>query len=138
MQDNYPELLGRMLVVNTPWVFSSIWSIIKGWVDEKTRAKIAIVNAAGSREALLEYIHEDVLIDFLGGNNPARLEDNTGPWENYELVDGKEPEDVVGVRLKNDPNGRVFTPQDLERLPNYLIMEGADLMIPHDYVRQPD
>ena len=36
-QDFYPETMGKMVVCNTPMIFSGIWSMIKGWVDEKTR-----------------------------------------------------------------------------------------------------
>jgi len=42
-QDYYPEILGNMVVVNTPMVFSGVWAVCKGFVDEKTRAKVKIV-----------------------------------------------------------------------------------------------
>ena len=39
-QDYYPEQLGQLMIVNAPYLFSTVWSIIKGWLDEKTREKI--------------------------------------------------------------------------------------------------
>jgi hypothetical protein len=40
------------------------------------------------------------LASFLGGKNNNKLEDDLGPWNDYEIVDGKNKSDVVGVRLK--------------------------------------
>ena len=45
-----------------------------------------------------------------------------GPWNDFEVVDGSQPGQKVGVRRKADgPNARIFTPQDFEKLNNYLI-----------------
>ena len=73
---------------------------------------------------MLKYIDEDQLASFLGGKNQAQLIDNVGPWSDFEIVDGYKKGDVVGIRKKADgPNGPVFTPADLEKLPNYLISD---------------
>jgi len=32
-QDNYPEILGRMFIVNAPMLFSAIWTVIKVFLD---------------------------------------------------------------------------------------------------------
>lgn len=34
--DNYPENMGAMYVVNAPFVFSAAWSMVKGFLDERT------------------------------------------------------------------------------------------------------
>ena len=57
----------------------------------------------------------------MGGKNTSKLEDDVGPWNDFELVDGVNKNDVVGVRRKNDPNGKIFSVDDFERLPNYLL-----------------
>ena len=45
-----------------------------------------------------------------------------GPWDDFEVVDGSKKDDVVGIRKISDgPNGKIFTPMDLEALPNYLL-----------------
>jgi hypothetical protein len=50
------------------------------------------------------------------------LLDDAGPWSNYEIVDGHKKDDIVGVRLKSEgTEGKIFTPTDLQGLPNYLI-----------------
>jgi len=38
-----------------------------------------------------------------GGNNHNELIDDVGPWNEYELVDGHRPGEVVGVYRKDDP-----------------------------------
>lgn len=43
----------------------------------------------------------------------------------YDVVDGTEPNDVVGIRLKDDPNAPIFTIQDCIAMPNYMIGETA-------------
>jgi hypothetical protein len=32
-QDNYPEILGNMYIVNAPFLFTGIWAIVRMWVD---------------------------------------------------------------------------------------------------------
>lgn len=32
---NYPEHLGKSYLVNTPWIFHSMWYVIKAFLDEK-------------------------------------------------------------------------------------------------------
>jgi len=66
------------------------------------------------------------LADFLGGKNTAKLEDDVGPWSDYEIVDGANKDDVVGIRKKSDgPEGKVFTPADMAALHNYMIPDVA-------------
>ena len=36
-QDNYPEMLGNMFIVNAPFLFTGIWAIVKMWIDDKTK-----------------------------------------------------------------------------------------------------
>ena len=36
-QDYYPEGMGKMYIVNAPWIFRAVYAVAKGWLDEKTR-----------------------------------------------------------------------------------------------------
>lgn len=111
------------MIVNAPWVFTGVWTVVKGFLDEKTRKKIQLIGGKFKPE-LLKYVDEDQLADFLGGKNTSRLQDNVGPWNDFEIVDGHQKGDIVGIRKKADgPDGPVFTPRDFEALPNYLISE---------------
>jgi len=80
LQDNYPERLGKMFVINAPTIFAGIWAVLKKFVDPKTRNKVEIL---GSRykAKLCEVIDEATLPTFLGGLDESF--DPTidqGPW----------------------------------------------------------
>jgi len=37
--------MGNLYVVNAPMLFSGIWAVVKGFLDEKTRGKIKIIGS---------------------------------------------------------------------------------------------
>ena len=43
-QNQYPERLRRVLLINAPYIFSGTWNLIKPWLDPKTAAKVAFVD----------------------------------------------------------------------------------------------
>ena len=59
-QDNYPEILGNMFIVNAPFLFTGIWAIVKMWIDDKTKEKIKIIGSSYKKE-LLQYVSVDGL-----------------------------------------------------------------------------
>lgn len=63
---NYPESLGVVLVHKAPWIFSSAWALIKGWLDPVVASKIHFTK---TDQDLLEYISQDKLLKDLGGND---------------------------------------------------------------------
>lgn len=83
-QDNYPEHLGKMFIVNAPWAFKAVWTVVKPWLDKGTRVKIDICSDNG-RKKLLQWVDADKLPDFLGGTckpPPGGWgSTDTGPWE---------------------------------------------------------
>lgn len=76
-------------------LFSTVWAIVKGFLDEKTAKKITI-KGSGYKHDLLELVDADNLPEFLGGTCPlyGTHRDGVGPWNDYEIV---EP---VGIRKK--------------------------------------
>lgn len=42
MQDNYPEMLGHICIINAPTIFKLIWSFAKGFLDIRTQGKIEV------------------------------------------------------------------------------------------------
>ena len=44
-QDYYPETLGCIYIVNAPALFSGLYSIIKGFMDERTKQKVVIMGS---------------------------------------------------------------------------------------------
>jgi len=82
-QDRYPEIMGKFYIINAPWAFSAIWSIIKVWLDEVTVSKIDIIGAA-YKDKLLAQIPAENLPKEFGGLCECRggcsLSD-AGPWK---------------------------------------------------------
>jgi hypothetical protein len=54
--DHYPERLGRLTVVNAPWTLSSVWTVIRLWLDDRQKKKIAIFSWQSSWEPYLKGI----------------------------------------------------------------------------------
>jgi len=65
-QDHYPVRSCKILLINSPLWFSSIWKVISQWIDERTRSKLFIYSGP-AREQLLELIDEDSLPALFGG-----------------------------------------------------------------------
>jgi hypothetical protein len=65
-QDYYPEMLGKMTIINVGFLFRAIWSMVKGFIDPKTQSKISLLKS-NYKEELLKLIDEDKLPQFLGG-----------------------------------------------------------------------
>jgi hypothetical protein len=41
VQDNYPEMAGRIIIANAPWVFGLVWKIVKPWLPPRTLEKVS-------------------------------------------------------------------------------------------------
>jgi hypothetical protein len=67
----YPELLGKMFIINCPWVATSVWMIVKGWLSLRTQSKIEILGSGSAmHKKLLEYIDPENLPKVYGGTGP--------------------------------------------------------------------
>ncbi|GFZ44229.1 Phosphatidylinositol/phosphatidylcholine transfer protein, partial [Saitozyma sp. JCM 24511] len=81
-QNNYPETMGHMFIINAPYLFSTVWSLIKPWLDEATVRKIHILGKNYKQE-LQQYITPENLPKDLGGTcacaGGCSLSD-AGPW----------------------------------------------------------
>jgi hypothetical protein len=84
-QNYYPEMLGTMFLINTSFFFSAVWSLVKSFVDEKTRKKIN-VEKSSYLKSLQQYVDIDNLPTFLGGTckcpdiEGGCLYADIGPW----------------------------------------------------------
>lgn len=65
-QEYYPERMGKIFIVNTPWVFPMLWKIAKIFLDPKTRAK-CIVLKSSELHKLCEYFNPEDLPEEFGG-----------------------------------------------------------------------
>ncbi|KIJ61018.1 hypothetical protein HYDPIDRAFT_169916 [Hydnomerulius pinastri MD-312] len=81
-QDRYPECMGKFYIINAPWAFSTVWAIIKPWLDEVTVAKIDILGSGYKEKLLAQIPAENLPVDFGGKCKCAEgcsLSD-AGPW----------------------------------------------------------
>lgn len=100
-QDRYPECMGKFYIINAPYLFSTVWSFIKPWLDEVTVSKIAILSSSQYKAQLLQQIPSQNLPKEFGGEcscaGGCSLSD-VGPW-NPEI---KKPE--VGEPSAGEPS----------------------------------
>ena len=84
-QNYYPEMLGHLFIVNTSFIFKAIWSIIKGFIDEKTKKKISI-EGYDYYNKLKELVNEENIPSFFGGKCKCEhieggcIVSDIGPW----------------------------------------------------------
>ncbi|XP_038704333.1 phosphatidylinositol transfer protein 3-like [Tripterygium wilfordii] len=67
LQDCYPERLGKLLIVNVPYMFMTAWKCVYPFIDSKTKTKIVFVENKKLSSTLLGDIDESQLPDIYGG-----------------------------------------------------------------------
>jgi hypothetical protein len=67
----YPELLGKLFVLNTPWLALRMWDMCKSWLDPRTINKIEILGYGPEAwNRVKEFVDEENLPPRYGGNGP--------------------------------------------------------------------
>ncbi len=66
LQEQYPETLYRLLVINTPFGYNTIWNFISPLIEDRVKTKMKILK---QQEELLDYINADQLEITYGGNH---------------------------------------------------------------------
>nr|XP_033816665.1 SEC14-like protein 1 isoform X3 [Geotrypetes seraphini] len=69
VEANYPETLGRLLILRAPRVFPVLWTLVSPFIDDNTRKKFLIYagNDYQGPGGLVDYIDKEIIPDFLGG-----------------------------------------------------------------------
>ncbi|KPM36269.1 Sec14 cytosolic factor [Neonectria ditissima] len=85
-QNYYPERLGKLYLINAPWGFSTVWSMMKGWLDPVTVSKINILGGSYQSELLKQIPAENLPKNFGGQCVCEGGCDNSdaGPWHDPE------------------------------------------------------
>lgn len=84
-QDNYPETLGHICIINAPSLFKLVWSLVKPLLNARTQGKIEILGT-NYRDGLLRWIDDENLVDWLGGKSKGTLYDDCGPWSDPAVL----------------------------------------------------
>lgn len=79
-QNNFPETISKIFIINAPKLFSMFWAVVKMWLTKRTKKKIVLSNSH-LREKFLEIVHEELLPTFLGGSCTYELFEGPGPWK---------------------------------------------------------
>ncbi|GFY95861.1 Sec14p-like phosphatidylinositol transfer family protein [Actinidia rufa] len=120
--DNYPETLYRMFIINAGPGFRLLWNTIKSFLDPKTALKIHVLGSKYQRK-LLEIIEASELPEFLGGscscaNQGGCLRSDKGPWKDPDILkikssdtsaeSGSETEEITSPKAtKTQPESRL-------------------------------
>lgn len=85
-QNYYPERLGRLYLINAPWGFSTVFGVVKGWLDPITVEKIHVLGGGYQKELLAQIPAENLPTTFGGSckcDGGCALSD-VGPWTEPE------------------------------------------------------
>ena len=87
--DNYPETLNRMFIINAGYGFRIVWNGVKSFLDPKTTAKIHVLGNK-YQSKLLEIIDANELPEFLGGkctcaDKGGCMRSDKGPWNDPDI-----------------------------------------------------
>mmetsp|Transcript_11917 Transcript_11917/g.15588 ORF Transcript_11917/g.15588 Transcript_11917/m.15588 type:complete len:556 (+) Transcript_11917:107-1774(+) len=72
ISEHYPERSYKIVIINSPWWFSTIWQIVKPLISVNTQKKV-IVERSNYQETLLKYVDADSLPVRFGGNDPTPI-----------------------------------------------------------------
>lgn len=91
LSGNMPELLHRLIFIQSGYLMWSIWKVVELLIDERTKRKILF---AGNdyKAALLELFDESQIPTFLGGSSPYEYKPE------HVLGTAAEPSQYVSVR----------------------------------------
>jgi len=111
-QDRYPEIMGKFYIINAPWAFSAVWSMIKGWLDEVTVNKIDIIGTAYKDKLLAQIPAENLPKEFGGSCECAdgcSLSD-AGPWEDRQQEQEQAQEKTGEEKTEASVDGEATAP----------------------------
>ncbi|GAB4823183.1 hypothetical protein N2152v2_010229 [Parachlorella kessleri] len=98
-QDNYPETLGKTLIINAPSIFKMIWGLVKPMLDVRTQAKIEVC-PSNYLPTLLRWADIENIPEYLGGKSRGSLLDDVGPWKDPALT----AEIEADIRRRDNPS----------------------------------
>lgn len=87
-QDYYPEIMGKMFIINAPFIFKAAWAIFSPLIDAKTKKKISILGS-GYKKELFKYVDPENVPASLGGEcecpegTGGCFHSDVGPWNEH-------------------------------------------------------
>nr|AAL13527.1 GH05975p [Drosophila melanogaster] len=113
VERNYPETMGRVLVVRAPRVFPIAWTIVSAFIDEHTRSKFLFYgpDCAHMKDGLAQYLDEEIVPDFLGGPCKTMIhEGGLVPKTLYKMNSLEDHDDEVTAELPTTAAAQALVP----------------------------
>eukprot|EP01036_Dinobryon_divergens_P034273 gene34273-44275_t len=82
--DFYPELMRKCFMINTPWIFNTIWYFIKGMLSPRTLSKVSVMGTSFMDE-LLNDINEEFIPSMVGGSYDSFMTYEPFPFDTEYL-----------------------------------------------------
>lgn len=109
-QNYYPERLKRLLILNAPWYFTTLYAMFKPLIDKRTSDKFLFLGSDVSK--MEEYIDKELIPIEMGGTVKGF------PWGKFGDSDGIDPNFVGRLLDKYRPDmiQQLLTPEEVEAL----------------------
>lgn len=113
-QNYYPERLGKLYLINAPWGFSSVFSIVKGFLDPVTVQKIHVLGS-GFLPELESQISKDHLPKIFGGTCECKQGcafSDEGPWQDPQWSrppKWAQPKQKASTTIENESTSTIPT-----------------------------
>ncbi|KAM5151788.1 SEC14-like protein 5 [Mantella aurantiaca] len=98
VEANYPETLGRLLIVRAPRVFPVLWTLVSPFINENSRKKFLIYSGNNYQGpgGMADYLDKEITPDFLGGECVCNIpEGGLVPKSLYQSDDEAETSDHI-------------------------------------------
>lgn len=69
LEDNFPEIVKRIIAVRVPRLAYTLWNIASHFFDEGTKAKLIIADANNTMRSLSEFMDPQWVPEALGGTH---------------------------------------------------------------------
>ncbi|XP_059611478.1 protein real-time isoform X2 [Phlebotomus argentipes] len=127
VEKNYPETMGRVLIVRAPRVFPILWTLISTFIDENTRSKFLFYggqNCLHPDDGLERYLPSEIIPDFLGGCSTTLIHEG-----------GLVPKSLYRTAAESGASGEEVTPhphQDMYKSVDLRANQFFELVIRND------
>lgn len=111
-QNYYPERMGKLYIINAPWGFSTIFAVVKGWLDPVTVEKIHILGGSYQKE-LLAQIPAENLPKIFGGSCECPggcAWSDAGPWQDPAFAKNGIADGVNGEKAGPEIDNKDMNP----------------------------
>lgn len=85
MQDHYPETLAKTCIINAPFYFQAVWSVVKQLLQPRTVNKVTLLGTKYMDE-LTKFVDEASIPEYMGGKCRNTLLDDPGPWNDPQVL----------------------------------------------------